>query len=453
MDSDAFFDEFRGELRRGLVVSAYAESLEVVIPRDGAHSDAPDADEVDGFLCHTEVRLLCHTEVRRTECISGGHQFVRLVADDLCGVGEGHCQAVFLHCGDFLRIPEQFEGRREEFFRRLGILYDEGCVFADERHRVVRLVVFGHVGRRDEDDGFSEGAEFRDGRGPAPGDHDIRRRVGEVHPLDEVEMLHRWGGMLREEGIHTFLIIFTALPDHFQVFSARASSCDPGFHRPVEGAAAEAAADDEKVFLRRIQSVEGEGFRLHFRRCRNGHFLADGIAAEDDFLLREESLHSLVGHADAPGLLSEDLVGESGKSVLLLDQRRNSHPGGRPEQGSAGIAAHADGDVRLEFADNPARLAHASEHLEGCLDVIDDILPVQLSLESHNGESDDFIAGSRHFLHFHLAFGTDEKDFALRVEFPHLVGNRDGRENMPSRAAAADNDPNLPVFHIYRLST
>ena len=48
---------------------------------------------------------------------------------------------------------------------RLRVLDEDGCVLADERHRIVRLMVLGHVWRRDEDGRLPGGAELGDRAG------------------------------------------------------------------------------------------------------------------------------------------------------------------------------------------------------------------------------------------------------------------------------------------------
>ena len=166
----------------------------------------------------------------------------------------------------------------------------------------------------------------------------------------------------------------------------------------------------------------------------------DRVAAEDDLLLREESFHPVVGHADAVDAPAQDLVGQPGKAVLLLDQGGNVPARGLPEQGGAGIAAHAHGDVRLEAVDDLAGLAQAARHLGGDAQVVADPFPVQLALEPGDGQAHDFVAGGRDLLHLHPPFGADEEDFGLRIGFPEFAGDRDGGEDVAARAAAADDD-------------
>ena len=81
------------------------------------------------------------------------------------------------------------------------------------------------------------------------------------------------------------------------------------------------------------------------------------------------------------------------------------------------------------------------------LAVVDYVLEVQLALEALDREPHDLVAGRRHLLHFHFAFCSDEQDFGFRIEFLKLVGDADGREDVPSRAATADDGAYLLIFH------
>ena len=302
----------------------------------------------------------------------------------------------------------------------------------------MRLVVLRHIGGGNEDGRLVHRAQFGYRAGAAARHDGVRRRISEVHPGDEIVVLHARGGMLLHEFIDAFLIIPSALPDHFEVLAARASGFDPALHGPVQRAAAQAAAHDEEMLLLRVQVIVVHRFGLHGGRGRGGDFLADGVAAHHDLVGREETLHPFVRDADLLHPFPQHLVRQAGEAVLLLDEGGNLHPGRGEEQGSAGIAAYADGDVRPELADEFLRHRHAPEHPERHLDIVDDVLQVQLALHAHDRETDDPVAGRRDFFHLHLAGGPDEEDLRFRIQFLQFVRNRDGREDVPSRAAAAD---------------
>ena len=112
-----------------------------------------------------------------------------------------------------------------------------------------------------------------------------------------------------------------------------------------------------------VQSVELVGFFLHLFSSRND-FFSDRVAGHYDSVCREESFHAFICHADAFCLLAENLVGESGKSVLLLNQSRHSKLACCPEKGSAGITTNTDGDVGLELSDYLLCHSHTLDHLE-----------------------------------------------------------------------------------------
>ena len=60
---------------------------------------------------------------------------------------------------------------------------------------IVPLVVFRHVGRRDEDGRFAHNAEFRQGTRSRTGDHGIRSCKGDVHLGDKGKQRHPGGIM------------------------------------------------------------------------------------------------------------------------------------------------------------------------------------------------------------------------------------------------------------------
>ena len=95
-------------------------------------------------------------------------------------------------------------------------------------------------------------------------------------------------------------------------------------------------------------------------------------------------------------------------------------------------------DVGAEFVDHASGLAQAGGHLAGDLQVVAGVLQCELSLQADHRQADDLIARRRDLLHLHLAFGTDEEDLGLGIHFLELVRDRDGREDVPARAAAAD---------------
>ena len=57
----------------------------------------------------------------------------------------------------------------------------------------------------------------------------------------------------------------------------------------------------------------------------------------------------------------------------------------------------------------------------------------------------------RHQLFLHVAFRADKEDIAVRVAFPHHIGNRDGRVDVSRRAAAGKNHRMGALFYLVPL--
>ena len=189
-----------------------------------------------------------------------------------------------------------------------------------------------------------------------------------------------------------------------------------------------------------------EALLLHFL-SRGDDVAADGISAHHDPVGWEEFLHAFVGYANAVGPFPEQFVRQSRESVLLLDEARYAEALCGHKKGSARVSPNSDGDVRFELLDYLFGFRYAGIHLEGDGCRIDHIAQIQLALKSHYGKTDDLVSGGGYFLHFHLAFSTDEKNLAFGVEGGELVGDRDGREDVSSRSASAYDYAQFSVFH------
>ncbi len=70
-----------------------------------------------------------------------------------------------------------------------------------------------------------------------------------------------------------------------------------------------------------------------------------------------------------------------------------------------------------------------------------------LTVEAGNGQTDDFIAGSRDTLHLHATFCTDKQDFCFRAKGFEGIRNAQGGEDVPACAATADDDSN-GLIHV-----
>ena len=80
-------------------------------------------------------------------------------------VHAGKRRYVGLHHPDPFCVVRERYGLGHHLLLRLRVLDEDRGVLADERHRIVRLMVLGHVWRRDEDGRLPGGAELGDRAG------------------------------------------------------------------------------------------------------------------------------------------------------------------------------------------------------------------------------------------------------------------------------------------------
>ena len=99
----------------------------------------------------------------------------------------------------------------------------------------------------------------------------------------------------------------------------------------------------------------------------------------------------------------------------------------------------------LFYFEDGARLAQALEQLDGHAHVA----PQALAVKAADGQSDDFVARSGHFFHFHASLGSHEQDAPVGMTTAHLAGDGQGGENVSAGAAAADENVDL-LFVISR---
>ena len=178
------------------------------------------------------------------------------------------------------------------------------------------------------------------------------------------------------------------------------------------------------------------------------HAGAYGVAGHDYLVCREEAFHAFIGHADFLHTGAEHLVGQAGKAVLLLDEGGNPHCCGGPEQGSAGISAHAHCDFRFELPDELTGLAYAAEVPGRHQQVVRHVAESELTLQSDYRQTYDTEALCRDFFHFHLALGSHEENLGFRIHLHELLGDGDRREDMSPGAASTDDYPEFPISHI-----
>ena len=301
-------------------------------------------------------------------------------------------------------------------------------------------MVLGHVGRGDEEHGLLHQTELRNRAGAAARNHQIGRRISVVHPFDEGPLPDVLRGVGLQKLLHLPFVKFTRLPDHLHGRFAPLQR-QPGLHHLVQRPRPQRAAHHEQHGPVVRESVMGQRLRSGGPLLRET--AAQGVARQHDLLLREETLHPVVGHADAMRPPGQDLVGHAGVGVLLLNHGRHPHPLGGPEHGSRGIAAETHRDVGAEIADRPAGFRDALHHLEGYGEVV----PVHPPLQPGDRQPHDPVAQRRDLLHLHLALGPHEEDLhpVAPLAFQRL-GDRHGRVDMSARSASGK----YHFFHRYR---
>ena len=86
---------------------------------------------------------------------------------------------------------------------------------------------------------------------------------------------------------------------------------------------------------------------------------AQRISCKYDFIAREETLHSVVGYADALRLATDKLVYKAGIGVLLLNHGRYAHLLCRKEYRCRGVTSEARHNIGAELLDEFASLRDA----------------------------------------------------------------------------------------------
>ena len=209
----------------------------------------------------------------------------------------------------------------------------------------------------------------------------------------------------------------------------------------IDGSCSQAAAYEKYGFF---VGLEAELFSCLFRSDGGIHHVVSyGVPCQDDFLCGEEAFHSLIGHTDFLHLLRQELVGHPGIGVLLLYQAGNAHGGTLVESGATGVASHAYGGHGAELAYDTLGHSLALPYLEKHGNILEQVFPV----ESADRQSHDFVTGVGHALHFHSALGSYKEYFGCGLQLFYGIGNRNGREDVSSRAATAD-DNSQWIVHV-----
>ena len=80
------------------------------------------------------------------------------------------------------------------------------------------------------------------------------------------------------------------------------------------------------------------------------------------------------------------------------------------------------------------------------MEILDDIGRGELALEASDGKTHNLVAGSRHLLHFHAAFGTDKEYLGIVPTCLDCIGYRHCGENVSAASSSTDDD-----FHILMI--
>ena len=159
-------------------------------------------------------------------------------------------------------------------------------------------MVFSHVGTGHQDDGLADEAELADTAGAGTADDQVGSTIGGAHIADEVGHLQVGQLLVLQALLDVGKIEFSRLPEqlHIGLFHQVQMLQDA----LIDGACAKRATNKQDGLLRRVETEAANGILTRHLRLKQG--LAYGIARQHDLLLREEALHTLVGHTDLPGL-------------------------------------------------------------------------------------------------------------------------------------------------------
>ena len=95
-------------------------------------------------------------------------EFQYFLGDALCGVRHGQAGDVFGQAVQLGVVGHGLEGQADQLCGGVGVLHVEGGVLLHQGKGVLRLMVFGHVGRGHQDDGLAQQAELGYGACPDP---------------------------------------------------------------------------------------------------------------------------------------------------------------------------------------------------------------------------------------------------------------------------------------------
>ena len=180
-------------------------------------------------------------------------------------------------------------------------------------------MVFGNVGRRDQNDRLAQEAELRNGSGASPRDDQVSQCVGTVHVLDKIghiqvgqatdtSVADSFTCKCRNGGFHLFDVYLAGLPDELY-FGVGFDLCQSGCQCLIDSTGSQTASQNQDGLPARVETEQMGRFFTRNRVVEQG--LSHGITRQQNLLGREELFHSFVGHANAVSFLSQQLVGHS----------------------------------------------------------------------------------------------------------------------------------------------
>ena len=267
------------------------------------------------------------------------------------------------------------------------------------------------MGQGHEDGGHTGSGHFGDGQCAGAAHHQVSPGIGIRHVLDKFTHL----GLDPQPGIggsHGLPVALAALVTHLD---GHTGSCNRRRHLLVEDPGPQAATDHKQA--QRIAAAAQLGIRQrhHLGAHRVAHHGGAGIGGEGT---RE-------GHQHPPGDTGQQLVGQAGGGILLVQQQRNAgQPGGHATR-AGGEAPHAQHHIGLDGLEHLAGLQHGFDDTVGRREqTLDAVATHPLDVDEGDG-----ITMGRHQLRLHPVGSAEPVDGpALGLE---AIGDGQAGEHMP----------------------
>ena len=272
-----------------------------------------------------------------------------------------------------LRRSKHFVGfLRQQFAGEIAFL-DQLCrAGIDKRHSVVVLVIFRHVGGRDQNRRLAHRLDLAQGDRACATDHQIRRRHAGGHVVDiradiEVRRFAEHRALFLHQSREP-VAVFTVGVDVL-ISAVFAASRDQIGDRAVDLIRAETAAEGQHD--RALVKPE----RLaRFRLVCRQDLSADRVAGDDDVCFRKIGLCRFDREHDLVDAAAEQLVGHAGIGVLLVNDAGNAETRRCAYHRSGDVAAGADADIGLEFLDDASGFRRGSDGSAHGAHILDRVL-------------------------------------------------------------------------------